>query len=169
MQKTTIIGALITALILATPTLAFEQESRTLDVEADGVAEHRETGDQLTVELDLEGDVTVTSSGEGVDRTAFTSGPTVTITVTLDETSYDIPVTIGGEGVSLVQTGVTADGWRLSAQGSTFGDDAQFRGELTLIGNDDGYAVSGDGVLTVTDGDATANYGLNYAGQGTFE
>ncbi|MBW3581524.1 MAG: hypothetical protein KY455_00345 [Euryarchaeota archaeon] len=156
-------------LVLSTGSVAVEQENRELDVTATGAAESRETGEAFDLDVDVSGDVVVTSSGAGVDRAAYTLGPAVTATITVDGTSYAIEANIAGEGVSLAQTGVNADAWRLSAQGTTFGEGAQFRGSLTLLGTDEGYTVSGDGVLTVHSGEDTADYDLTYTGEGTFE
>lgn len=155
-------------LVLSTGSVAVEQEERELEVGAIGVAESRATGETYDLDVDISGRVVVTSSGEGVDRTAYTLGPAVTVTITIDETSYEIAANVAGEGVSLVQTGVSADAWRFSAQGTTLGEGAQFRGSLTLLGTDEGYTVSGDGVLTVTAGADTTNHGLTYTGEGTF-
>lgn len=161
----TVVVALVA---LAVTGAAATQETRTLDLDASGVAESRATGEVFDLDVTIEGDVVVTSSGEGVDRAAYTLGPAVTLTISVDGTAYEVQAQVGGEGVSLVQTGVTADGWRLSAQGSTFGEGAQFRGSLILLGAEDGYTVSGDGVLTVQDGATAVSYGLSYTGAGTF-
>lgn len=163
----------------AAPVLAeAPQEERHLDADTDGVARETSTNDTFDAEVNVTGDVTVTESEEGVDRTAFTDGLTATANVTVDGTTYSIPVAIVGEGVSLVQTGVTADGWRLHVQGTQTADEdtrgqptlAQFAGNLTLTGGQDGqYVAQGDGILTVFDGEDATTYDLAYAGTATFE
>lgn len=162
--------AVLTALLLfSAPILANSQETRTLDAEADGLATDRASSTVLDASLELSGDVTVSTSDFGVDRTAYTAGPAVTLILTIDEIEYTIPLTLAGDGVSLVQIGAEPDAWRLSAQGSTIGQGGQFRGAFNLVGTDEGYALTGDGVFTLTDGASTASYALDYSGSATFE
>lgn len=163
----------------AAPVLAeASQEERHLDADTDGVARDTSTNDTFQAEVNVTGDVTVTESEEGADRTAFTDGLTATANVTIDGTTYEIPVAVVGEGVSMVQTGVTADGWRLHVQGTQTADEdtrgqpalAQFSGNLTLTGGQDGeYVAQGAGILTVVDGDDVTTYELGYTGSATFE
>lgn len=161
--------AVLTALLLVSaPILANSQEIRSFNAEADGLATDRASGTVLEASLGLSGDVTVTTSDFGVDRTAYTAGPAVSLILTIDEIEYTIPLTFTGEGVSLVQIGAEADAWRLSGQGSTTGQGGQFRGAFNLVGTDDGYALTGDGVFTLTDGASTASYALDYSGSATF-
>lgn len=173
-MKATKLFAVALAVLAAGAATAATQSSRTLDASADGNAVDTRSGDVQGVMLDVDGDVIVVTSDHGVDRTAHSRQP-ITAVVTLGETSYTIPVYVNGEGVSLVQTGASPDAWRLTAQGTSIpapGDraSASFRGELTLLGSEDGgYTLTGDGILRVTDTAGTATYHLSYAGSASFE
>lgn len=163
----------------AAPVLAeASQEERHLDADTDGVARETSTNDTFEAEVNVTGDVIITESEEGVDRTAFTDGLTATANVTIDGTTYEIPVGVVGEGVSLVQTGVSADAWRLHVEGTQTADEdtrdqptlAQFSGNLTLTGGQDGeYVAEGEGILTVFEGEDATTYDLAYTGSATFE
>lgn len=174
----------------AAPALAQSEETRELDADTDGVAQDTQTGERLDATVNVTGDVTVRESGNGVDETAESTNLSVVANVTVGDTTYEIPVLVVGEGTSLEQAGITAaESWRLSVQGTQIpdgdsgednrdtrsGDDAetgtaQFQGNLTLVGNDEGgYQAQGNGTLTVADGDQTTTYRLDYSGQATFE
>lgn len=141
------------------------QSQWTLD--ADGTAEDTRTGMASMLELSIDGQVTVTETDQGVDRTAFGHPGSLEAVISVGDDEYRIPASLGGEGTSLVQTGVSSDAWRLSVQGTDQGA-AQFRGNLTLIGTDDGYALTGEGVLNVPDDAETTTYQLTYAGEAEF-
>jgi hypothetical protein len=154
----------------ATPLASEEappQSRWTLDADADGMAEDTRTGMVSMLELEIDGSVIVTDTDQGADRTAFGTPASLEVVVTVGDDEYRIPATLGGEGTSLVQTGVSSDAWRLSVQGTDRGA-AQFRGSLILIGAEDGYALSGEGVLNVPGQADTTTYQLEYAGSAEF-
>lgn len=160
----------------AAPALAQSQDERHLDANADGVAQEANSTNVFDAEVNVTGDVIVQDSDEGQDEAAFTRGLTATANVTVGEDEYEIPVGINGEGTSLEQAGLTADGWRLHVQGTQVpdgGEDtslATFSGNVTLTGGEDGeYVLEGEGILTVVDGEDTTTYQLGYSGQATFE
>lgn len=146
-----------------------------LDADTDGAARSVETGEVQQAEVDVTGNVTVRESGQGVDETAQTDGPTVEAEITVGDETYTIPVSVVGEGTSHEQSGaVDGEAWRLHVQGESYsrgqdGSGATFSGNLTLVGQDGEFAAFGEGTLTVRDqGDATT-YDLDYEGSATFE
>ncbi len=112
-----VLASLMVTLGIVAPALAQSQQTRHLDADTDGTAVDRRTGEMLDALVNVTGDVTIQDTDDGVDRTAFTKGLTATANVTVNGSLYTIPVGIVGEGTSLVQTGVSADGWRLHVQG----------------------------------------------------
>lgn len=150
-------------------------EERHLDADTDGTARSVETGEVHEAEVDVTGNVTVRESGEGVDETAQTDGPTVEAEITVGDETYTIPVSVVGEGTSYEQSGAVDDqAWRLHVQGEDYsggqdGSGAVFSGNLTLVGGNGEFTVTGEGTLTVRDQDDATTYDLDYAGSATFE
>lgn len=150
-------------------------EVRHLDLDASGEAEDVDSGDTFDAEVNVTGNVTVRESGEGVDETAQTDGPTVDAEITVGDTTYTIPVSVVGEGTSFEQAGIfDGQAWRLHIQGEDFssgrdGSGASFSGNVTLVGNDGDFVAFGEGTLTVRDQSDTTTYDLEYTGTATFE
>lgn len=164
------------ALVATAVTAQQNQETRHLDLDANGTAEDVETGDSHDLTVNVTGNVTVQETDEGVDETAFTKGPTVEAVVTVGDTTHEIPVGVDGEGTSHEQAGlVSADAWRLHVQGEDFSGDqdgsgATFSANVTLIGSDGDFAAFGEGTLTVHDSQGgQTTYDLDFRGQATFE
>lgn len=127
-RKTLIVlTSLMVALGTFAPAMSQSQETRDLDAQTDGTAANTQTGETFDALVNVTGTVTIQDSDEGVDRAAFTQGQTATANVTVNGTVYTIPVGIVGEGTSLVQTGVSADAWRLHVQGVQLPDSGEDR------------------------------------------
>lgn len=193
MQRSkTLLAVVLLVSMSAVPAIAAQEETRHLDADTEGTAEDTSTGETFDATVNVTGDVTVRESGEGVDETAESTGLDVYANVTIDGTTYEVPVLVTGEGTSMEQAGFTAaEGWRLSVQGtelydsgsedrSTDGDDrdgsnadtdrATFWGNFTLVGTpDSGFQAYGNGTLTVVDANGTTTYALTYQGEATFE
>lgn len=122
-----VLTSLMVALGTFAPAMSQSQETRDLDAETDGTAADTQTGETFDALVNVTGTVTIQDTDEGVDRAAFTQGQTATANVTVNGTLYTVPVSIVGEGTSLVQTGVSADAWRLHAQGVQLPDSGEDR------------------------------------------
>lgn len=165
------------ALVATVATAQQSQEERELDLDAEGTAENVETGDSHDLTVNVTGNVTVQETDEGVDETAFTKDvQSVEANVTIDGTTYTIPVTVGGEGTSFEQAGlVSGEAWRLHVQGEDFsgnqdGSGASLSANVTLIGSDGDFAAFGNGSLTVQDDQGgQTTYDLDFRGTATFE
>jgi hypothetical protein len=173
--RAVLVATLLATILIAAGAIAQPHNNQTLDADLGGSATERRTGNTHALTLNLTGDVVVNDPEQGPARTAFSPRPDLEATVIIEGVGeWTIPVRVNGEGVSLIQTGVSSDAWRLRFQGISLptpgpdGERAQLRGNLTLIGDDNGYLTSGTGVLTMSSRPMATNYALSFQGTAEF-
>lgn len=174
------VAFLVVSGFAAAPTLANNhenrqgpQEERSFEANATGTATETDTGDVTNLEFHIDGNITVTDTEEGEDETASTQGDFLDGTVTIGDEEYNVSFTVQGEGTSLEQAGFVDDeAWNLYAFGiedPRQGPPATFHGNLTLVGSDGEFQLTGDGTFTDPAGDETSTYHIEYQGEATFE
>lgn len=143
-----------------------QHDTYDLDLDTEGAGSAASDDVAVQVEIDADGQAEVEDNPDSPDRTAFAGPNDVTVWVNVtDGDSHEIPVSLGGQGSSFAAAGV--DGWALYLQGTDQGG-AQFFGNFTLTGSDDGYAVNGEAILNVPDGQDTTTYQFAVNGEATF-